>query len=154
MIDISDVRLYGVGAILLILSMGYFVYLLYNDVVFIKKEISEIKGVTDNYTSEEIEDDNSDTELYDSDDDYSTNKVFNDDDLENHMDSFMVPDQTPKKILETIYEEDEPVGPVELVQVLEDVSLFNNIPKKKQQKPKAKPKHQVLNLADEIEIPQ
>jgi hypothetical protein len=47
MFDFSDARVYGILSILLILVIGYFVYLMYSDLVVLKKQVSEL--LTDDF---------------------------------------------------------------------------------------------------------
>lgn len=89
MIDISDVRIYGIGAIILILSMGYFVYLLYQDVVFIKKELDSYKSEELHSYDEDVEDPEENLEQESVDFDDEDDEEDENNSLESHLDSFM-----------------------------------------------------------------
>ena len=118
MLDVSDVRIYGIGAIILILSMGYFVYLLYQDVTFIKKELAGYtSSVNHDYNEDEEgeeeegdDEEEGDEEEEEEGDDEEHYHDFTGESLETHLDSFMRPDNDSR--LYTIDEESEVVPTV------------------------------------------
>lgn len=130
MINVSDVRIYGIGSIILILSIGYFVYLLYQDVVFIKKELKDYKSSSGHSYQE---DDQKEDETEEEEEDYEDyfENYQNTEDLENHLDSFMV-----NQDLETI-EEEAPLK-IEEVQEVSEVDVLEEEPKKKKRGGKKK----------------
>jgi hypothetical protein len=69
MLDFSDSRFYGIIAILLILIIGYFVYLMYSDLVLLKKQVGEISMDDLNEIEENFGED--DDEAQDDEEDYA-----------------------------------------------------------------------------------
>jgi type III secretory pathway component EscV len=107
MLDTLDIKIFGVVGILILLVIGYFVYLLYQDLVFLKKEVTELKQ--ENWSSEEEQDDYS--EQTEDEDDQEQ-----DEELERHLATFMASQKENEfhQHLEPIQEIQEPE--IELVQ--------------------------------------
>jgi NH3-dependent NAD+ synthetase len=84
MLGAVDIKIFGVVGILILLLIGYFVYLLYQDLVFLKKEITEIKTIP------QIQDNNSWHHHQEEDEDSAgLNEEEQDAELERHLASFM-----------------------------------------------------------------
>ena len=76
MFDFSDARFYGIVGILLILVIGYFVYLMYSDLVMLKKQVVDL--TVEDFTGDYREDDEED---YDGDNEEEWDE--NDDEYDN-----------------------------------------------------------------------
>lgn len=138
MLDTIDIKIFGVVGILILLVIGYFVYLLYQDLVFLKKEVTELKQEKkeENWTSEE-------------DDDYSEeDDQEEDEELERHLASFMASQEENENFhnhqqkLEPIQEVSEPEVH-ELIQELQVPEPQVKIVKKRQYKKKVQIENEI-----------
>lgn len=131
----NDIKIYGIVGIILILGIGYFVYLIYQDLIFLKKGLKnnnhednqedyqedeqELIDHEEDYDFEDIEDEEEEDE--DKYEDFSGSQD-NYEDLENHISSLVEIEDEPivvdirepkkkraskKKILETVEEDIE-----------------------------------------------
>lgn len=105
MLGAVDIKIFGVVGILILLLIGYFVYLLYQDLVFLKKEITEIKTVP------QIQENNTWHQHQEEEEEFAgLNEEEQDAELERHLASFMnqqtVRENTPEPELKM--EEIEP----------------------------------------------
>ena len=88
MLEQVDVKIFGIFGIVLILVIGYFTYLMYQDLVFLKKDLSELKSKkTYDLIEEEEENDWEDEE----DDEIESELTEEEQDeiLDQHLASFM-----------------------------------------------------------------
>lgn len=122
MLDTIDIKIFGVVGILILLVIGYFVYLLYQDLVFLKKEVTELKQKEENWTPEE--DDYS--ENNEEEDDQEEDDQEEDEELERHLASFMASQQEN----ETFHEHQPRLEPIQEVseQELEVHQLIQELP--------------------------
>jgi hypothetical protein len=143
MLDTIDIKIFGVVGILILLVIGYFVYLLYQDLVFLKKELTELK--------QEQKEENW---ITDEEDDYSENNEEDDqeqdEELERHLASFMASQQENETFhehqpsLEPIQEVSEPELEVhQLIQELPVPEPEVKIVKKRQYKKKVQVENEI-----------
>lgn len=118
-----DIKIIGIVSVLILLILGYFVYVLYNDVVFLRKELNEVKGVEHWGYEENCDEEEQDYEDNDDEDEEEDEK------LERHLNTFLYQQEVS---LPTIQEVQEPV--VEEVEVLPEIEA----PQVKKRKTKAK----------------
>jgi hypothetical protein len=120
-----DIKIIGIVSVLILLILGYFVYVLYNDVVFLRKELNEVKSV-EHWGYEE----NGDEEEQEYEDEADEEDDAEEDEkLERHLNTFLYQQEVS---LPTIQEVEEPV--VEEVEVLPEIEA----PQVKKRKTKAK----------------
>jgi hypothetical protein len=62
MLDQIDVKIFGIFGIVLVLVIGYFVYLMYQDLVYLKKDLLELKSKKTHDLIEEEEENDWDEE--------------------------------------------------------------------------------------------
>jgi FtsZ-interacting cell division protein ZipA len=90
MLDQIDVKIFGIFGIVLILVIGYFTYLMYQDLVFLKKDLSELKSKkTHDLIEEEEENDWEDEEDDDEELESELTEEEQDEILDQHLASFM-----------------------------------------------------------------
>lgn len=140
MLDTIDIKIFGVVGILILLVIGYFVYLLYQDLVFLKKEVTELKQ--ENWSSEEEEQDDYSEQTEEEEEDDQEQ----DEELERHLASFMASQQENEfhQHLETIQEIQEPGPEVQLTQEEQVPEPEVKVVKKRQYKKK-------VQLGSEVE---
>lgn len=80
-----DIKIMAIVSVLILLILGYFVYVLYQDVVFLRKDVQEIKGNSWGFTEDEGEED----EEYDGDEEDEEYHDHEDEMLENHLNTFL-----------------------------------------------------------------
>lgn len=127
-----DIKIMAIVSVLILLILGYFVYVLYQDVVFLRKDVQEIKGNSWEFmeeTGEEEEEETEEDEDYEGDEEYHNHE---DEMLENHLNTFLNQPSMP-----TIAELPEPVQEQE---VFPEAELVPEIQEKTTKKRKTKAK--------------
>lgn len=115
-----DIKIIAIVSVLILLILGYFVYVLYQDVVFLRKDIQEIKGNDWEFAEDEENDEENDEEEDDEDfQDESEEHYHNNDDevLESHLNTFLNQPSLPTIVevqeKEEVLETEDPI-PVEI----------------------------------------
>jgi hypothetical protein len=105
MLDNIDIKIFGVVGILILLVLGYFVYVLYQDIVFLKKEVVELKqdNKQESWSDEEELDEQEAFSDYEEDDDEEQEL-----ELERHLASFMGSQQAKSLQIHSHIEELQP----------------------------------------------
>jgi len=103
MLSIVDLKVFGSISIIILLILGYFVYLLYQEFSFVKKEFLELKMSI--YSNNHIGHEDYEND-YDGDDEEELSDEQQDEELERHLASFME-QRDIHPVLEEIVEEPE-----------------------------------------------
>ena len=143
MLDNIDIKIFGVVGILILLVLGYFVYVLYQDVVFLKKEVLEIKKDKNQESwsdEEDLEEQESFSDYEEEDDEEQELE------LERHLASFMQSQEPVELPISPQITEVEPENICTLEEHPEE-------PKQEENKPKRvyKKKIKILEPIQEIE---
>jgi hypothetical protein len=143
MLDNIDIKIFGVVGILILLVLGYFVYVLYQDIVFLKKEVLEIKKdkKQESWSDEEdLKEQESFSDYGEEDDEEQESE------LERHLASFMQSQEPIESPISPQITEVEPENICTLEERQEEPNQEENKPKRVYKK-----KVKILEPIQEIE---